>query len=85
LSLIEKLFMDRNLLSLDLNTLKEMYEHEAEALNASLLQGVAWSSLLEQRKTVTNLSIALQAKRTGSNPPPNHPAEHSTRDDRNNP
>ena len=74
--------MDRNLLSLDLNTLKGMYEQEAEGLNEALLKGVSWNQLRDQRKTVTELSIALQAKRTGSAPPTNNPAEKSTRKDR---
>ena len=74
--------MDRNLLSLDLNTLKTMYEREAGELNERLLKGVSWDQLRDQRKTVTDLCIAMQVIRTGTLPPSDHPAERPTRQDR---
>ena len=75
--------MDKNLMCLDVNTLKTMFEREAEDLHASLLKGVSWDQLRNQRKVVTDLSIDLQAKRNGILPNESNPAEKYTRNDRN--
>jgi hypothetical protein len=71
--------MNRNLSSLDLLTLKAMYEAEAEKLSSALLNGATWEETREQRKEVTELSIALHKMRF---PQPQNPAEGFTRRDR---
>jgi hypothetical protein len=72
--------MDKNLSSLDLNTLKGMYETESRELKTALLSGMGWDDLREKRMRVTELAIAIHKKRTM---PGNNPAEASTRTDRN--
>ena len=76
----QKVVMDKNLSSLDLNTLKGMYEKESGELKAALLRGAGWDDLREQRHRVTDLAIAIHKKRMM---PGNNPAEASTRSDRN--
>lgn len=71
--------MDRNLECLDLKTLKSLYERETDDLNAALLKGTSWTDLKEQRVKVTDIAMALQAKRTGENNTKENPAEKSTR------
>lgn len=70
--------MERNLSSLDLHTIKAMYEKEAEELSSALLNGATWEETREKRKSVTELSIALHQKRN----PTGHPAEAFTRRNR---
>jgi hypothetical protein len=64
--------------SLDLDTLKAMYQKEEETLKSKLLNGALWHEVKENRKIVTELSIALHKKYQslqGLNP-----AEHSSED-----
>jgi hypothetical protein len=63
--------MERNLNSLDLATLKALYEKEAEELSSALLNGCTWDETRDKRKNVTEISIALHQKRFPQNP---HPA-----------
>ncbi len=71
--------MNLDLSSLDLSTLKVMYQKEEEELKTKLLNGALWHEVKEQRKRVTELSIALHNKHfyllDGLNP-----AEHSSDD-----
>ena len=71
--------MERNLCSLDLNTLKALYEQEAAQLQDALLKGVSWEGAKNQRQAVTELAIAIHKKRFDQNP-----AESDTRSDRKN-
>ena len=69
--------MDKNLGSIDLNMLKTMYESEVTHLRESLLGGSSWEDLRDQRRTVTELAIALHQKRSQGN----NPAENKGRED----
>ncbi len=71
--------MNNNFKCLDLNSLKKMHELKLEELNHSLIQGVSWDQLREQRTTVTEISIALQEKRNGQHVSLPHPAEKNIR------
>ncbi|MFL5740721.1 MAG: hypothetical protein ACJ75B_10925 [Flavisolibacter sp.] len=68
--------MDKKLCSIDLNLLKEMYECEVTRLRESLLGGRDWDELRDQRRTVTELAIALHQKRSQGN----NPAENNSRE-----
>ena len=67
--------MDKNLCSIDLNLLKDMYDSEVTRLRESLLGGSDWEELRDQRRTVTELAIALHEKRSKGN----NPAENKDR------
>ena len=54
--------------SLDLNTLKALYEAEAAALQDSLLNGTSWEEARDQRQAVTELAIAIHNKRFNTHP-----------------
>jgi hypothetical protein len=71
--------MNLDLSGLDLDTLKAMYEKEEMNLKTKLLNGALWEEVKEQRKTVTELSIALHRKKFQSIQALN-PAEHSSDD-----
>jgi hypothetical protein len=68
--------MEQTLWSLDLDTLKLLYDKEAAALRTALINGASWEDVKEQRKIVTDLAITLHKKRMGF---PN-PAESKIRD-----
>jgi len=67
--------------SYDLATLRQLYEEEKEALSQSLLQGLSWEQLADQRRNVTDLSIAIHRKLSGGEdlPETKHPAGHQIR------
>jgi hypothetical protein len=67
--------MTQNLGGLDINILKQMYEKEAMVLKSALLNGASWEEVRDQRRKVTELSIALHKLRFNSN----NPAESSSR------
>jgi len=67
--------MKQNLRGLDINILKEMYEKEAMVLKTALLNGASWDEVRDQRRKVTEISIALHKLRFDSN----NPAESSSR------
>jgi hypothetical protein len=60
---------------LDLETLKANYEQESMNLKTALLQGTSWEELRDQRKTLTDLAIALHKKMHSSD----NPAESADR------
>lgn len=60
--------MEKNLCSLDLNTLKALYEAEAAALEDALIAGARWEDTRSRRQTVTDLAIAIHERRTGRHP-----------------
>ncbi|MGZ5189868.1 MAG: hypothetical protein ACXWCZ_02550 [Flavisolibacter sp.] len=68
--------MDKNLCGLDLNLLKSMYEKEATVLKNSLLNGASWEEVKDQRRRVTEISIAIHKLRYRNG----NPAESSFRD-----
>lgn len=68
--------MEKNLCGLDLNILKSMYEKEASVLKNSLLNGASWEEVKEQRRKVTEISIAIHKLRYRSG----NPAESSFRE-----
>lgn len=72
--------MDKSLCSLDLDTLRELYEKETSELKAALLRGVDWDEVRDQRHKVTDLAIAIHKKKF---PLAHNPAETSLRTDRN--
>lgn len=59
----------------DLDTLKSLYEKEEADLTDSLLKGVSWESLRDQRRSVTELAIVIHKKMTNTG----NPAEVDTR------
>jgi hypothetical protein len=69
--------MQKNLWALDLNILKMMYEKEAMSLKNALLSGSSWEDVRDQRRKVTEISIAIHKLRHNSN----NPAETSSRQD----
>jgi hypothetical protein len=69
--------MDKFLTSLDLETLKLLYEKEAAQLRSSLINGALWEDVQDQRIKVTELAIAIHQKRVANG----NPAESSLRDD----
>jgi hypothetical protein len=68
--------MDKNLWGLDLKILKTMYDKEAAILKNSLLNGASWDEVKDQRRKVTEISIAMHKLRYRSG----NPAESSSRD-----
>jgi hypothetical protein len=64
--------------SLDLDTLKAIYQKEEEILKAKLLNGALWQEVKENIKIVTKLSIALHKKHQSLHG--RNPAEHSPGD-----
>lgn len=54
--------MERNLQHINLGTLKTLYNKEVEALHARLLSGASWEDTQEQRRLVTELSIAMHRR-----------------------
>ena len=74
--------MDRNLCSLDLNTLKSLYEKASSELSDALLNGVEWKETREKRQKVTDLAIEIHKKRFAPN---TNPAEQSSRKDESAP
>ena len=61
--------MDMNWGEMDVEALREIYDKESAKLKTSLLSGSSWDDMKDQRKTVTELAIALHKKmHTSSNP-----------------
>ena len=61
--------MEINWMGLGVDELRHVYETESSKLKASLLSGVSWDELKDQRKKVTELAIALHKKiNTSDNP-----------------
>lgn len=73
--------MDKYLSSLDLETLKLLYETETAQLRTALINGALWEDVQSQRIRVTELAIALHQKRTASS----NPAEISLRNESDQP
>lgn len=67
--------MDKYLSSLDLETLKLLYENESAQLRTALINGALWEEVQSQRIKVTELSIAIHQKRMSST----NPAELNSR------
>ena len=59
---------------LDTEALRNLYQQKQRELTESLLSGALWQDVRDQRKQVTELSIALYRRTQGGNP-----AEHRTR------
>lgn len=54
---------------MDVDALRHAYELEASKLKTALLNGASWEEMKDQRKTVTELAIALHKKiNTSDNP-----------------
>jgi len=61
--------MEANWSEMDVDALKNAYEKESSKLKASLLSGLSWEEMKDQRKKVTELAIALHKKiNTSGNP-----------------
>lgn len=54
--------MEPNWSELNVDALEVLYENEASALRTALLNGASWEDVKDQRKKVTELSIALHKK-----------------------
>jgi hypothetical protein len=70
--------MHQDFSGLDPETLKTMYLKEEKELRSRLLNGALWHDLREQRKKLTELSIALHRKNQSTEGM--NPAEHSSDD-----
>ena len=67
--------MNSEMYGLDLDALQNMYQAEANRLNAELLSGASWESVREQKKRVIDLAIIIHKKK---NPQHFNPAEFSS-------
>lgn len=56
------LFMKASWSALEVEALRGLFEKESNSLKAALLNGATWEELQDQRKKVTELSIALHKK-----------------------
>lgn len=70
--------MESNWNELDLDSLKLMHEKESSNLRTALLNGATWEEVKDQRKRVTELSIALHKKINASG----NPAESTDRSEK---
>jgi len=70
--------MSSKLWELDLSVLRSMYEKEKSDLNRALLNGASWEEMKDQRRLVTELSIALHKRMMRDS----NPAEVPTRKNR---
>lgn len=70
--------MEANWSELDLNTLRALFEEESANLKTALLSGCSWEEMRDQRKKVTELSIALHKKLSTSG----NPAESTDRSEK---
>jgi hypothetical protein len=61
--------MNRSLSEIDVDILKAMYETESVRLRQALLEGASWDELMDQRKYVTDLAVAIDnRKHSDANP-----------------
>lgn len=67
--------MEKEVWNLDLKSLKELHDQKQQDFTAALLSGADWKDLQEERKQVTELSIALYRRMQSEE----NPAEHLTR------
>lgn len=58
--------------TLDVVTLKALYERESRELEHKLLNGAMWSEVADHRKKIADLSLALNRRLQNSGP--HHPA-----------
>jgi hypothetical protein len=69
--------MDKRVTELDVTTLERLYKKEIELLNRSLLSGVSWEALADQRWRVTQLAVILHKKlATNSDPSSSNTRKH---------
>ena len=61
--------MEKEVTDLNLANLEKLYKNEIELLNRSLLSGVSWESLTDQRWRVTQLAIILHKKLSSNSDP----------------
>ena len=61
--------VERDWSSMDLQTLKDLYQRESRDFEGALLAGTDWQSLRDQRITLTRISQALYRKTTQQGPP----------------
>lgn len=60
---------------MELEALRALFERESNGLKTALLNGATWEEVQEQRKKVTELSIALHRKIQASIQLSGNPAE----------
>jgi hypothetical protein len=61
--------MEMNWSEMDIDELRDVYEKESSKLKISLINGISWEELKDQRTKVTELAIALHKKiNSTSNP-----------------
>ena len=70
--------MQMNWGDLGVDELRDAYKKESAQLKASLLSGMLWEELKDQRQKVTELAIALHKKINASS----NPAESTDRSDK---
>jgi hypothetical protein len=66
--------MEKEWRSLDAEALRSLYQQKQQEFTVALLNGADWKEVQEQRKLVTELSIALYKRVNEQNP-----AENNTR------
>ncbi|RYY41065.1 MAG: hypothetical protein EOO08_03395 [Chitinophagaceae bacterium] len=69
--------MKEELHHIDLDSLVRMHQSASFRLQAALLNGATWQEVHEQRELVTELSIAIQRRRTRPGNPASDPTERS--------
>jgi hypothetical protein len=55
--------MKRDMCSLDLERLKELYSVEYNGLTTALLNGESWEDLIDQRKRITEITREIYKKK----------------------
>lgn len=71
--------MNSNWDELDAESLKKMYNAESAKLKDALLNGSSWEETRDQRRKVTELSIALHKKMHSSENPAESPGRSESR------
>ncbi|RYY84912.1 MAG: hypothetical protein EOO15_18275 [Chitinophagaceae bacterium] len=69
--------MKEELHHIDLESLVRMHQSASFRLQAALLSGATWQEVQDQRELVTELSIAIQRRRTRRGHPASDPTNRS--------
>ena len=69
--------MNEELHHIDLESLVRMHQTASFRLQAALLSGATWQEVQDQRELVTELSIAIQRRRTRRSHPAADTGRHS--------
>jgi hypothetical protein len=73
--------MEQEWRSLDAEALRSLYQQKQQEFTTALLNGADWKEVQEQRKLVTELSIALYKRVNEQNPAENNTRHYSAHPD----